>query len=198
MENSFFDSTKQARKIFKNKFINKNINEKEFYIIDNLDSKHPGVWALFGKPNNDTTEKWFCLQVGQTQHIEKEIKTNIYFIKNQNKQKVYVNQFKECLFEYSEATSIREVLYKHINENYTDLVFVCVSHNDNADDRKNIESYFAKTTHALFWRNGKPYSQGEKIDLNIVFNNKSTKQNTLIDKDVQKNIDKFITKFINQ
>ena len=64
----------------------------------------PGVWALFGKRNDDNDNKWYCLQVGQTACIKNEIQKDMKLLNeklNNNGTEIpYVNQFGEELFLY--------------------------------------------------------------------------------------------------
>lgn len=140
---------------------------------NNLDNyKKSGVWALFGKLKSRQNKKWFCLQVGQTKDIASEIEIDDRRIEGgivYNREKNYVNQFKQKIFSYTDDPSIQEKVYHHINDNYDDLVFTCVRIEENAKIRRKIESYFASKTHAIYWRNGGPYKDGVLLNLNEDF-----------------------------
>lgn len=176
---------------------------KCFKIIDNLDSyKKAGVWALFGKPKSAENKKWFCLQVGETKDIAHEIEIDKKRIEEKmvcNREKNYVNQFKQKIFSYTEYSSIQEKLYKHINDNYNNLVFTCVSLEEDTKIRKKIESYFARKTRAIYWRNGHPYEDGDLLNLNEDFND-SVKVISFDEPDKVKNmmeIDEFLKHFLS-
>lgn len=190
MKNDFFEKTLSARIEFEEKFFNNDIDKSAFYIIDKLDTKTSGVWALFGKPKG-RSDNWFCLQVGQAENIENEIKSDIVLLESKLdliRKKKYVNQFKESVFEYKEIPSPREFLYNYISNQYDNLIFLCIYVSDDSGERKTVESLFAKAVHALTWRNGGSYLDGEKLDLANV-SSKFLNQN---------NIDKNINNFVNQ
>lgn len=110
-----------------------------------------------------------------------------------DRKKKYVNQFGECLFEYDQKASAREILYNRIKKDYCDLVFTCIYNTIEYSLKKEVESYFARATHALFWRNGRPFTDGEEIDLTNIccdLNLDST-----LDISIKNKIDIFINKF---
>ncbi|MBC2460321.1 hypothetical protein [Clostridium beijerinckii] len=172
----------------------------KMYNLDNY--KKAGVWALFAKQKLGENKKWFCLQVGQSKDIAYEIKIDNERINENivyNREKNYVNQFKQKIFSYSENPSIQEMLYNHINDNYTDFKFTCVSLEENPKIRKEIESYFACKTRAIYWRNGRPYEDGDLLNLNEHFND-SVKVISFAEPDKVKNkkeIDEFLNCFLS-
>lgn len=179
------------------------INMHKMDKVYNLDNyKKAGVWALFAKQKSGENKKWFCLQVGETKDITREIKIDNERINEKmvcNREKNYVNQFKQKIFSYSKNPSIQETLYNHINDNYTDFKFTCVSLEEDTKIRNDIESYFAKKTCAIYWRNGRPYEDGNLLNLNEVFND-SDKEISFNEPDKVKNkeeIDDFLNRFLS-
>lgn len=139
---------------------------------DNLDRyTMPGVWALFGKRKDKLNDdKFFCLQVYETKNIKNEVEITKERLNNQFndevKQKKYINQFKEVMFEYPSYPSDKEYLYgKEIKEKFRDFkfVFICEEHED--EKRRSIEKYFSVKTRSIYWRHGGPYTTG--ITFNI-------------------------------
>ncbi len=121
--------------------------------IDNIN----GVWALYGIKKAEKS-KWTCLQVGQSNKIGDEIRLDISYLGKNNLQilkKNYINQFGEKMFEYMKYPSSREQLYKHLSEKYQDFIFVIIK--CNRGNLKEIEKYYAWTSHAEYWRNGGTY-----------------------------------------
>lgn len=150
---------------------------KEFFEIieeNNLnDYKKAGVWALFGQKKtveSDENKKWFCLQVAETKNIANEIRIDIECIEGEMvcRDKSYVNQFNETIFSYKEYPSIKEILYNHIKNNFENLKFICVKLEENREIRKKVEKMFANKTKAIYWRNGRPYMNGNPLDLNNI------------------------------
>lgn len=172
----------------------------KMYNLDNY--RKAGVWALFAKQKSGGNKKWFCLQVGETKDIASEIKIDNERINENmvcNREKNYVNQFKQKIFSYSENPSIQETLYNHINDNYTDPKFTCVSIEEDVKIRNKIESYFACKTRAIYWRNGGPYKDGDLLNLNEHFNG-SVKVISFDECDKVKNkteIDEFLNRFLS-
>lgn len=194
MNNDFFEKTLSSRIEFEKKFFDNDIDKNAFYIIDKLDTKTSGVWALFGKPKGQS-DNWFCLQVGQAENIESEIKSDIVLLESKLdliQKKKYVNQFKESVFEYKRTPSTREFLYNHINNQYDNFVFVCIYISHESSKKKKIESLFANAVHALTWRNGGSYLDGEKLDL-VKVSSKFLAQNN-----IDENIDYFLKQFCKQ
>lgn len=131
---------------------------------------YPGVWALFGKRvcvENDN--KWYCLQVGETNCIANEIQKDMQLLDSELDEKerevFYVNQFGEELFSYYTHPSTREYLYsKYIKEQFRDFQFVVICEEKDIVVRKSIEKEFAYRTNAIYWRNGRAFKNGKKID----------------------------------
>lgn len=117
----------------------------------------PGVWALFGQNEEKT---WLCLQVGQSNNIGLEIKSDIQCISGNIKEqtkKAYINQFGNVVngYEYNIYLTPREQIYKKIGEKYKEFVFICICCGDAyKNNKKLIEKYVAWKLRALFWRNG--------------------------------------------
>ena len=131
----------------------------------------PGVWILLGKEHTDAP--LVCLQVGATKYIGEEIERDIFFL-NQSKEPEkedndYVNQFGEHMFSYKICPGRAQVLYWDISKKYTDLIFICVAHGDeleNKELRKDIEKYVAYRTLSRYWVNGGQY-KGDKSEEEI-------------------------------
>lgn len=137
---------------------------------NNLDEykMKPGVWALFGKRKN-ADKRWYCLQVGQTNNIWKELHTNLSLLNkehNEEREKFkYINQFREIVGEYVKLPATRRYLYsKELKEKFESLQFVLIERDIGEKDRKCIEKSFASFTKAIYWRNGRPFKNGEIID----------------------------------
>lgn len=119
--------------------------------------KAPGVWVLFGR-NEDKI--WLCLQVGQSNDIGSEIKSDVQCISGNIKEqtnRTYINQFGNVVngYRYNIYLTPREQIYKQIGEKYLEFVFICICcGNDCKDKKKSIEKYVAWKFRALFWRNG--------------------------------------------
>jgi len=116
---------------------------------------------------SEKNKKWFCLQVAETKNIANEIRIDIECLKGKMvcREKNYVNQFNQTIFSYKEYPSIKEILYNHINNNFTNLIFVCVKLEEDREIRKKVENTFANKTNAIYWRNGRPYKNGNSLDL---------------------------------
>lgn len=138
--------------------------------INNLNT--PGVWALFGKRNDDNgveDDKWYCLQVGQTTCIKNEIQKDTKLLNeelNDNGTKIpYVNQFGEKLFLYNVYPSSREYLYSGIiKKQFKDFHFAVICKEKDKEKRKSIEKEFAYKTKAIYWRNGGPFKKGTEFN----------------------------------
>ena len=131
----------------------------------------PGVWILLGKEHTDAP--LVCLQVGATKYIGEEIERDICLLKQGSKpveeKRRYVNQFGEYMFSYDICPSRAQELYWDISKKYTDLIFICVAHGDeleNKELRKDIEKYVAYRTLSRYWVNGGQY-KGDKSEEEI-------------------------------
>ena len=139
---------------------------------DNLDKLAiPGVWALFGKRNDELNDdKFYCLQVYETKNIKDEVEITKERLNNQFNGKVnhkkYINKFKEVMFEYPSYPSVKEYLYgKEIKEKFRDFKFVLICEEHEYKKRLSIEKYFAVKTRSIYWRHGGPHKNGTTFDI---------------------------------
>lgn len=169
---------------------------------DNLDKLAiPGVWALFGKRNDELNDdKFYCLQVYQTKNIKGEVKKTKQRLNNQFNDEVnyinYINKFKEVMFEYPSYPSVQEYLYgKEIKEKFRDFKFVLICEENDDDRRLSIEKYFAVKTKSIYWRHGGPHSTGTKFDIK-----QRSEENLDIANDIEspKNVSNFLDRFNKQ
>lgn len=130
----------------------------------------PGVWALFGKrKDRPDNRRWYCLQVAATICIKTEILKDMQLLEEKLEEdrddSPYINQFGEILFEYPSHPTPREYLYsKYIKEQFEDFQFIVVCREKGSTKRRNIEKEFAYRTNAVYWRNGRAFNKGERID----------------------------------
>lgn len=116
-----------------------------------------GVWALFGKENKSS--KYKCLNVGTASDIGYEILYDIgclHFLEvRKDGTKNYINQFHEdCGFKYKSGQT-QEYLYPIIASRYNSFKFIYVYDESN----RTKEKEYAIKNHAIFWRNGRPYTK---------------------------------------
>lgn len=116
-----------------------------------------GVWALYGKENESS--KYRCLNVGTTTDVGYEILYDIgclHFLKIRNDgTRKYINQFHDdCDFIYKPGQT-QEYLYPIIATRYNSFKFIYVY---GKSDRTKEKEYAIKN-HAIFWRNGRPYTR---------------------------------------
>lgn len=153
----------------KNEFRIGNTITKSFEDIDKMaeitdeelrNYQFPGVWVLFGRNKGNP---WLCLQVGQSNNIGIEIKSDIQCIVGnieEQTKRTYINQFGKAVkgYEYTIYLTPREQIYKKLGERYKDFAFICICCGAAyKDDKKLIEKYVAWKLRALFWRNGGAY-----------------------------------------
>lgn len=125
----------------------------------------PGVWVLFGRK---VGKPWLCFQVGQSNNIGIEIKSDIQSISGRIEEQIeksYINQFGESIkgYDYTIYLTPREQIYKKLGEQYKEFAFICICYGiDYKDNKKLIEKYVAWKLKAMFWRNGRPYKQPKK------------------------------------
>lgn len=129
----------------------------------------PGVWALFGMRNDVIDDRWYCLQVAETGCVKSEVEKDMNLIDSEldesSSEASYVNQFGEVLFSYPVYPSAREYLYsKYVKKQFKELRFVFICEERDRTIRRNIEKEFAYRANAVYWRNGRPYKSGKKID----------------------------------
>lgn len=116
-----------------------------------------GVWALFGKENKSS--KYKCLNVGATSDVGYEILYDIgclHFLGvRKDGTNNYINQFHEdCGITYKSGQT-QEYLYPIIASRYNSFKFVYVYDESN----RTKEKEYAEKNHAIFWRNGRPYTK---------------------------------------
>lgn len=129
----------------------------------------PGVWALFGRRNDVIDDRWYCLQVAETNCVKSEVEKDMNLIDSEldegRKEFEYVNQFGEFLFSYPAYPSAREYLYsKYMKKQFKEFQFVFICEERDRTIRRNIEKEFAYRANAVYWRNGRPYKSREEID----------------------------------
>lgn len=124
-----------------------------------------GVWILFGRKKESP---WRCLQVGQSSNIASEIISDVKCLSGEikvNKDRIYINQFGNVVegYTYDVYLSPREQIYKKIGEEYHDFIFVCICCGEGYKDSiKAIEKYVAWKFRALFWRNGRAFTEAKE------------------------------------
>lgn len=173
---------------------------------DNLDKLAiPGVWALFGKRNDELNDelnddKFYCLQVYQTKNIKGEVEKTKQRLNNQFNDEVnyinYINKFKEVMFEYPSYPSVQEYLYgKEIKEKFRDFKFVLICEEDDNDRRLSIEKYFAVKTRSIYWRHGGHHKDGTTFDID-----QRSEENLDIANHIEspKNVSNFLDRFNKQ
>jgi hypothetical protein len=141
-------------------------------IINNIGNyfNNGGVWALYGRKKE--TKDYICLNVGfnsgrKKTSIGNEILQDIAcltFLKDWNPSTEgtgymqYINQYAEdCGFYYEKDMQIA-TLYQRISDNYENFAFVYVV----SEANKDIEREYAWSTHALFWRDSRPFKHIEE------------------------------------
>lgn len=150
-----------------------------------------GVWALFGKKKKEI-KNWDCLQVAKTINIAKEIKADKDCLVSEtnlkNRKKKYINQFGNEMFSFETSPSCREFLYNKIAKEYEFLKFICISREEKAEVRTDIEMYFSWKVRPLYWRNGGTYKEDKNFSEEILKE---------IEKDKLKNIDENLKGKLN-
>lgn len=120
-----------------------------------------GVWALFGKKPN--SEKWDCLQVCETSDMGTEMMVDFNYINSkaapETSSKKYINQWGNNIFSFDENPSARQLAYYEIGKQYNVFKVVVVKEEDSQEKRRLIEKYFAASTLAVYWRNGRVYTE---------------------------------------
>lgn len=136
---------------------NKKFNNKAYEPVEyTMSGKASGVWCLLG----EKADSLIVVQVGQSKNIKAEITADIKLLNSKPEcvEKDYINQCGKKVFSYIEYPSVRELVYEKIRNDYNNLMFVVIYEADNVKNIKMIESYFAYSSEALFWRNGKPFT----------------------------------------
>ena len=174
-------------------------DDVDLITVENMQNfKKPGVWALFGNRKNSEDKTYYCLQVGQKKdNIMSEIVEIQKFLNEEFEDKffnrTYINYFKEKLFDYNELPTYREILYgREIKDKFENYRFIFICEESNSQKLREIEKMFAIETQSLYFRNGRPFKEGQDFD----FNNRSS-VNSECEKKVKfsKEISNFIAKY---
>lgn len=155
-----------------------NIEELSRKVLCNEIYNRPGVWALYGKKNE---EQWTCLEVAKTANIKTEINSAIYILITPENPKCKkctetyrakrkfenisaefnVHKCKRC--EHTDNLRLKSWKrnpryidkYKHmIEQGYKRLKFICVCMSEemyNDKSRKEVERNYAKENTPLYW-----------------------------------------------
>lgn len=140
----------------------------------NCKSRIAGVWALWGRARkcifesynipleqmkninskSDNDYGWVCLQVGQSVDIRKEILEDIDLLNKPIAYSTdYLNFRGENLFSHPSIHETRDWVHNDISRKIPTKAFVIVAKEiDKLKDRKEIESNYAKTMGAIYWR----------------------------------------------
>ncbi len=120
----------------------------------------PGVWTLYGKEKSDPDSRFYCLNVGKSEDVGREILYDVgclnYLPFVRDGEKKYINQFAEDCGFCDKTKMTQEYLYPYIVENYLCLTFVLICNDSNDEE---CEKMFAWYTHARFWRNGRSFGK---------------------------------------
>lgn len=140
--------------------------EKKINNLDASENKVSGVWVLYGYSN-----QWYALQVGISNNIAAEVSIDVERIGksyNGKTEKVYyINQFGERIFEYERMNLPIDEVYKDISKKYSNLVFIKACEEKNHEKKRQIEKYIASKLQAVYWRNGRPYGEGNSAPINF-------------------------------
>lgn len=140
-------------------FLNEKFPSNTYAYLDNDFSNclvKAGVWACFGLPNGNKTD-WKCLNVGSSNKIGLEMRTNHNYLQGvfAHKSGEYKNFRGTTIFKFdrpkNEPITIRERVWKHIGEHYEHLHFVVILLSDNEKERLQKEMDFADETEAIYW-----------------------------------------------
>ena len=118
--------------------------------------KKAGVWACYGM-KKDGSEKWVCLNVGQSNDIGTEMRLNRKYSngKFNNKKGVYKNYKGDEIFTFdrprNKPITTRQRVWNHIGENYKSLYFVIVCESEDINERLRIEKEYAEKKEAIYW-----------------------------------------------
>ena len=112
-------------------------------------NSQPGVWALWGRSKSDGS--WTCLQVGSSNNIYEEIRTNVSILKNPHIEKTqwYTRQGGEKLFVHPKQLKTAGMwAYTDMPKKYEDFRFFILS------DKKKVplEKEYAEHYNARYWR----------------------------------------------